>query len=513
MAPRNETYTRMNRNVPGAAVPPLLTLFLSVFTISEAVSVATAVIPTSSASTTGAETTAVNLRCDLSNSGTKTYITKANDTCITVSIAANVSTSMLADINALGTGCHYLRSNQELCLPGVCDIYLVQSNDTCDTILSSLSRQVSLPVFQAWNPSINSQCSNLASLSGEYICLSPPGSVLVPTSFPLKAASSAVAVPTDAVTTSNTDCGYWYTIQNGDTCDTVTTTFGISSQDFYFLNPQLGGDCSDLWEGNSYCVEAIGNIQAYTGYPSTTRSAYTTLASTINLNATATSKGNMTWLLPTTATYPTTTAIYNSTAVKLTSNYTLCTQAMAYYNVSLEERLTSEMLDDTAWLAEYDRVCLLDLSQPLPTQPFNTSIPLGSPIASQTSLSTALVRTSIAPTGQTSSEMTITTSKTTTEARTSSSTLVSTSTSSSLSTKPSTTSVSISPDGTCVVRQVITAEVFVIQPLEIADRSLEAAAVFTITVAQARTIVPQARVMVHMGNVTHKHIKFLPDSI
>ncbi|KAJ5907348.1 hypothetical protein N7495_000030 [Penicillium taxi] len=339
-------------------------------------SLTTAVTSTLNASATATGTTAVNSRCDLSNISTNTYVTSVNETCIDISLSANVSTSMLENINALGVGCNYLSVNQELCLLGICDIYLVQSNDTCALILSTLSRQVSLLVFRAWNP--NPKCSRSA-------------------------------VPKNTVTTSNDDCGYWYTIQDGDTCDNVTAKFDITSQDFYFLNPQLGGKCSNLWEGNSYCVEAVGNIQTYAGYSTTSRSAYTTLASTFNLNATATDNWNMT----------------------------------AYYNVSSGD-LTSEMLDDAAWLSEYDRVCLIDVSQPLPTQPFNISISLGDPSTTQFTSSTIFYTTSTALTGQLSTKIAQSTTTTATNSESSS-----TSTTSSSSAEPSSTGLRISPDGTC----------------------------------------------------------------
>lgn len=59
-------------------------------------------------------------------------------------------------------------------------------------------------------------------------------------------------VPDNAVTTSNTDCGFWYTIQDGDMCETVASMFSISEKDFYFLNPQLNNTCDSLWLNNSY---------------------------------------------------------------------------------------------------------------------------------------------------------------------------------------------------------------------------------------------------------------------
>lgn len=69
------------------------------------------------------------------------------------------------------------------------------------------------------------------------------------------------------------------------------------------------------------------------------------------------------------------TATYNTKAYLETRNYTLCSDAMAYYNVTESDEIIEYLSDDSEWLAEYQRVCELDLSSPLPTVPFNTSIP------------------------------------------------------------------------------------------------------------------------------------------
>jgi hypothetical protein len=54
------------------------------------------------------------------------------------------------------------------------------------------------------------------------------------------------------VTNSNTDCGHWYKVQEGDHCDTIEDKFGILAKDLFFLNPQLNSSCTGLWVNNSY---------------------------------------------------------------------------------------------------------------------------------------------------------------------------------------------------------------------------------------------------------------------
>ncbi|KAJ5650265.1 uncharacterized protein N7484_003988 [Penicillium longicatenatum] len=398
---------------------------------------------TPTSTSTAIATAGDNVRCNVTDPSWNTYVVpSANTTCVDISTIANVSTPALESINALGSDCSYLTKGQTLCLPDVCDIYKVSSNDTCTSILGKLRQQISTPTFRSWNPSINSACSNLQALEGEYICLSPPGTTVIPNSFALKAVTTAALVPDNAVTTSNTDCGFWYTIQDGDMCDTVASMFSISEKDFYFLNTQLNNTCDSLWLNNSYVrhirkdsVRASGRKHSYSGYASTTSNSLSALTSTINVNATVTANRTTTWLLPTGLSISTTTGTYNDTAYEMTKGYTLCLNAISYYSLDLDDLAFSDLMTNTAWYSEWDRVCDLDLSQPTPTIPFNTSIPLTT--ASQTSAAS-----SQAAAGSTSTIV----SASSTKSSTSSTTTSTTSTSAATSTA---TGLVISPDGTC----------------------------------------------------------------
>jgi hypothetical protein len=55
-------------------------------------------------------------------------------------------------------------------------------------------------------------------------------------------------------------------------CSTISLKYGISLSDFYFLNPQVDSNCTNLWAKTSYCVEAVGNIATYSGYTVSTAS-------------------------------------------------------------------------------------------------------------------------------------------------------------------------------------------------------------------------------------------------
>jgi hypothetical protein len=56
----------------------------------------------------------------------------------------------------------------------------------------------------------------------------------------------------------------------GDTCSLVSVANEISLADFYFLNPEIDANCTNLLLGESYCVAPVGSITTYASYPITT---------------------------------------------------------------------------------------------------------------------------------------------------------------------------------------------------------------------------------------------------
>jgi hypothetical protein len=66
-------------------------------------------------------------------------------------------------------------------------------------------------------------------------------------------------------------------VQNGDNCAKVSVSAGISLSDFYFLNPEINSNCTNLWLKNAYCIRAVGDIKTYPGYTQTSTSALITV--------------------------------------------------------------------------------------------------------------------------------------------------------------------------------------------------------------------------------------------
>lgn len=99
------------------------------------------------------------------------YTIQQDDSCITISAANGMSTYQLITKNNLNLGCDNLPAvGQSLCLPSgsTCRTYQLGLYDTCETLM--MSWNATLAQVQAWNPMINSPCSNLASWRGWYLC-------------------------------------------------------------------------------------------------------------------------------------------------------------------------------------------------------------------------------------------------------------------------------------------------------------------------------------------------------
>ncbi|RDW83597.1 LysM peptidoglycan-binding domain-containing protein [Aspergillus mulundensis] len=198
---------------------------------------------------------------------TASHTVADGESCVSISGDYNVSTYGLINENALTVSCNELKEGRVLCLPEDCTIWQLDLLDTCDSIQADLN--ITMAQLLAWNPMINSGCSNLASWRGWHLCASPPGgSVAVGEGN--STSTTAAPVPTDAQAQSNTECATWYEVQEGDTCSILSLKFSISLADLIFLNPQIDTNCTNLWLDTSYCVKAVGDINTYSDYPSST---------------------------------------------------------------------------------------------------------------------------------------------------------------------------------------------------------------------------------------------------
>ncbi|KAF2000149.1 carbohydrate-binding module family 50 protein [Amniculicola lignicola CBS 123094] len=212
------------------------------------------------------------------------YVVNSGDSCDAIALARQVSTFSIIKAGGLKTDCSDLLPGVSLCLPAPCTLYRVQYGDDCKSIISAHSGVTGYG-FLSWNPNITPLCTNLGDMVTNLICVSPPGgstrditiTVTPPTTSTIE--STAVPKPTNGKGDTTAPCASWYTVQDGDYCESISVRQNIALQDFYFLNPSIDKNCTNLWLDTAYCVQAVGDINTYPNYPYSSSAVYTLTSS------------------------------------------------------------------------------------------------------------------------------------------------------------------------------------------------------------------------------------------
>ena len=98
------------------------------------------------------------------------YTVQEGDSCISISLAMNVSTYGIVKKNGFDTNCKLLPSaGSVICLPETCDTYQLDMYERCESIAADA--KITQQQLLAWNPMINDFCSNLYGLFGWNICV------------------------------------------------------------------------------------------------------------------------------------------------------------------------------------------------------------------------------------------------------------------------------------------------------------------------------------------------------
>ncbi|KAF7533914.1 hypothetical protein G7Z17_g13446 [Cylindrodendrum hubeiense] len=195
------------------------------------------------------------------------YIIEPSDDCYTISKSQGMGTAWLLAENNLDAYCAHFPASGTLCIINKCKIVTVGINATCSAIASVTN--ITEAQLHAWNPIIDFACSNLNLMNGTELCVDAPGRKFVePTAdLPPLTPTESVPIPTNAAEDSKKPCGRWYSVEAGDYCNLLMVKFGISLVDFHFLNPGINENCTNLFAAESYCVQAVGDINTYSGRP------------------------------------------------------------------------------------------------------------------------------------------------------------------------------------------------------------------------------------------------------
>ncbi|PSN68683.1 hypothetical protein BS50DRAFT_490467 [Corynespora cassiicola Philippines] len=140
------------------------------------------------------------------------YVVKSGDSCDAIALARQVLTFSIIKAGGLKSNCSNLQPGGELpCLPSPCSLYRLGSSDNYKSIVSAHSGFTGQGLV-SWNPNITSLCTNLADMTGNLICVGPPGddrsdiaiTVMLPTTTTVE--SIAVPKPNNGKEDTNAPC-------------------------------------------------------------------------------------------------------------------------------------------------------------------------------------------------------------------------------------------------------------------------------------------------------------------
>ncbi|KAJ7112288.1 hypothetical protein C8R44DRAFT_741977 [Mycena epipterygia] len=229
-----------------------------------------------------------------------------------------------------------IAAETSLCLPQPCTIYPFRLTQTCSDVIADVNQNnlaggnnITIPQLQSFNPSLVGLCQlGLGARTGMNVCISPhegfpaignDGGSAVPT--PTLSATAAPSGPTPSGTTPA--CSAWYLVQPNDFCQRILMSNAITLADFQALNPQVNGDCSNLWAGFEYCVLPVSPSGQATS-PLFTSSNIT--SGTIRMLPISTDTN-----VPTSTNYPSVTSV---PAPPNVAKGTVTTGCSVYYTVS-----------------------------------------------------------------------------------------------------------------------------------------------------------------------------------
>lgn len=172
--------------------------------------------------------------------GSPTYVIRPGDTCDSIATSQGTATWWLLLDNNLPAYCNNFPLNGTLCIAHSCKPYKVKPGDTCDSVATT--NNITVTQLRTYNPWIAVGCYNFNRTIGSQLCLDEPGQKYVPPSTTIGSpsiASSAVPLPTNVANNTTGNCGQYYPVQAGDTCDLVVLKYGIDLPTFVILNPEV----------------------------------------------------------------------------------------------------------------------------------------------------------------------------------------------------------------------------------------------------------------------------------
>ncbi|KAJ5165060.1 uncharacterized protein N7500_006890 [Penicillium coprophilum] len=142
-------------------------------------------------------------------------------------------------------------------LPGMvanCDkFHMVVDGDQCGNIAQKYG--ISQSQFTKWNPQVGSGCSGL--WLGYYVCVKTIGTTPTITTT-TTTTGNGITTPTPTRPGIVGNCDAFHKVKSGDTCDALAGKYGITTNQLYTWNTQIGTNCGGLWVDYYICVSIVG---------------------------------------------------------------------------------------------------------------------------------------------------------------------------------------------------------------------------------------------------------------
>ncbi|KAI5918691.1 hypothetical protein F4810DRAFT_704010 [Camillea tinctor] len=133
-----------------------------------------------------------------------------------------------------------------ICIPPPCNIQKIGWGETCETLRASISNSTN-------------NVTLVQPPGGQHEVGSP---IYAPTSASAYYTTAHPARPASDGTMEN--CGLYYDVTAGDTCQNIVLQSGITHDEFLKLNTQIYSNCTNLWLDCSYCIAPVTGSEVST---------------------------------------------------------------------------------------------------------------------------------------------------------------------------------------------------------------------------------------------------------
>ncbi|KAI8944635.1 hypothetical protein F4801DRAFT_571068 [Xylaria longipes] len=130
----------------------------------------------------------------------------------------------------------------------------VVSGDSCSDLATS--NGISLSDFYSWNPDVGSTCALL--ILDYYVCIGVIGGTTTTKPTSTTTTGNGIATPTPTQPNMTHNCNRFYKVKSGDLCYNIAASNGISVDQIYSWNPDVGDSCQFLYLDYYICIGVVG---------------------------------------------------------------------------------------------------------------------------------------------------------------------------------------------------------------------------------------------------------------